>query len=176
MARLRLEPPWETYYKELNILLGKDPEIQILYDSNEQEIKIYTENEYKSNALTVLLPSEKAFGNVKLTITIIPTNDRQAKTVEYSPELFGDLFDENPCVSDIEHIVGVYEAVYIVFKKEVVQYHNDNIGDINGNCTTLYQDIAGRIFDVHPMVHFCTASLPELPFTMTAEAARYGCV
>lgn len=177
MARLKLSPPWDIYYRELNLLLGSDPEIQILYDEYEQEIKIYSENEAKTDALNVLLPSEKVFGNVKLTITIIPPSLKRLRIKEYSPELFEDLFEGNSCVSDVEHSTGIYEATYVVFVKEVVQYHNDDIGDINGNCSTLYQDIAERIFENHPGVHFCTASLPELPFmATTAETARYGCV
>ena len=168
MARLRLEPPWETYYKELNLLLGQDPEIQILYDSYEQEIKIYSEDEDKTNALNVLLPPEKEFGNVKVTILIVPANIKKVKTTDYSPELFEDLFAGNPCVADIETTTGIYEATYVVFAKEVVQYHNDDIGDINGNCTTLYQEIAKRIFENHAGVHFCTAS-KFVPFSTSAS-------
>lgn len=164
MARLRLEPPWETYYKELSILLGQDPEIQILYDSYEQEIKIYSENVRKTDALSVLLPDEKEFGNVKVTITIVPANNKETRPTKYSPDLFADLFDENQCVADVVQTTGIYEATYVVFRKEVVQYHNDDIGDVNGNCSTLYQDVAKRIFDIHPCVHFCTARSIALPF------------
>lgn len=162
MAKLRLEPPWETYYKELNLLLGEDPDILVLYDSYEQEIRIYSEDEHKANALNALLPTEKEFGNVKVTIAVIPANGKHISASAYTPELFEDLFEANPCVVDIETTAGIYEATYVVFRKKVVQYHNDNIGDINGNCSTLYQDIAERIFDNHPGVHFCTASLESI--------------
>ena len=36
--------------------------------------------------------------------------------------------------------------VYIVFKNKVVQYFNDDLKDVNGFCSTLYQKIAKDIF------------------------------
>lgn len=35
---------------------------------------------------------------------------------------------------------------YVVFKNCVVQFFNDNLNDIYGNISTLYQDIAREIF------------------------------
>ena len=45
---------------------------------------------------------------------------------------------------------------YVVFVKEVVQYFNDDLGDANGVCSTLYQDIAKRLFTSTEGVFFCT--------------------
>lgn len=156
MARMRLEPPWETYYRELSLLFDDDPDLQVIYDSYEQEIKIYADDEAKYSALSALLPAEKEFGNVKLKVTIVPSNVKMRKVHMPTSEMFEDLFDDNPIVHDIVRSTGIYEATYIVFRKEVVQYYNDDIGDINGLCSTLYQDIAKKIFENHDGVHFCT--------------------
>lgn len=172
MARVRLEPPWETYYKELNILIGEDPQTQVLYDGYEHEIKIYSENEAKSEALFALLPPEKEFGNVTITITVVPANSKKATypIIKTNPELFRDLFKGNPAVDSIERSRGIYEATYIVFRSVVVQYFNDDIGDIHGNCSTLYQDIAKRIFENHEGVHFCTSTgIPGQKSSLTTQ-------
>jgi hypothetical protein len=45
-----------------------------------------------------------------------------------------------------------------VFEKKVVQFFNDQLDDINGNKSTLYQDIAKDVFEKHEGVYFCTAA------------------
>lgn len=44
-----------------------------------------------------------------------------------------------------------------MFKNKVVQYFNDDLSDANGVCSTLYQEIAKRIFGENPMIYFCTS-------------------
>ena len=57
---------------------------------------------------------------------------------------------------------------YVVFKKEVVQYFNDSLGDIHGVCSTLMQDIAKDIFEDTEGVYFCTDTENPVPkFTIT---------
>ena len=45
---------------------------------------------------------------------------------------------------------------YVVFTNKVVQFFNDNLNDIYGNVTTLYQEIASDVFDIESGVFFCT--------------------
>lgn len=45
---------------------------------------------------------------------------------------------------------------YIVFKNKVVQFWNDDLSDIYGNRSTLYQDIAKEIFGESSGIFFCT--------------------
>jgi hypothetical protein len=45
---------------------------------------------------------------------------------------------------------------YVIFKKEVVQYYDDNLGDAHGNRTTLYEQIANQIFEDREGIYFCT--------------------
>lgn len=44
----------------------------------------------------------------------------------------------------------------MLFKKEVVQYFTDNLGDYNGYRSTLYENIARDIFGDIVGVFFCT--------------------
>lgn len=151
--RLKKSPPWITYYNEINELFCKDPDINVVYDEDKNEIKLYVEKERKATSLELKLPSVKKFGNVELKITVVPGNNREQSSVEKTP--FEIIFEGNPAVSYIERTTGIFQALYIVFENEVVQYFDDNIGDINGLQSTLYQDIARRIFP-DADAYFCT--------------------
>lgn len=164
MAKLNFSPPWVTFYQGINALFKEDPDIKVIYDEENLEIKLYVEDEYKATALSLLLPAIKMFGKVKLKITVIPANiDFTIPTFEEGKipslsELYEDLFDGNPIVSFIHHVSEVYypEMTFVVFKKEVAQYFTDNLGDLYGIRSVLYQDIAKETFERTTGIFFCT--------------------
>jgi hypothetical protein len=52
----------------------------------------------------------------------------------------------------------------VVFVPKVVQYYTDNLGDINGFRTTLYQELAKELFGESELtrgVYFCTDIIDE---------------
>ena len=51
MTKIGLSTPWVEYVRKLHILLGQDPEINIVYNNEETEVKIYVDNQIKSDAL-----------------------------------------------------------------------------------------------------------------------------
>lgn len=149
--------PWVNYYREIEALFGKDPDIKIQFNNNERCIKMFVCGIDKYNALTQLLPEEKVFGNVTLKIEIIPANNLTQSMID----LFRKAFNGNPVVTDIisisrDEIGTTNDFNYIVFKKEVVQYHDDSLSDPHGNHSTLYQIIAEDIFENHDGIYFCT--------------------
>lgn len=156
MAVLKLSAPWQIYYKELCLLFERDEEVRIVYDTDQQVISIYVDNAAKADAMAAALPTEKEFGNVSLTIAVIPANKSNLRRTQGST--YEDLFYKNPIVNDIVTVDGVLTnpITYVIFKKEVVQYFNDDLGDANGMCSTLYQDIAKRVFEPEKGIHFCT--------------------
>ena len=159
MAKLNLSPPWVVYYKKLSAFFKEDPEVKITYDDIEQEIKIYVDNSEKAAALTKLLPREKEFGNIKLIITIIPANMIKASnTSDVTNEDVFFAFDRNEAVNDIKVISGIMtnSLIYVIFAKKVVSYFTDDLGDYNGICSTLYQNLAKEIFIEVPNVFYCT--------------------
>lgn len=150
---MKISSPWVNYYREVQALFGKDPEIKVVYDENENEVKLYVENARKADALTRLLPSEKVFGNVTLKITVVPANDLDESKVV----AFEEAFAGNPVLKYVWHADTVMGAFnYAVFKNEVVQYFNDDMSDINGNRSTLYQEIAKDVIGEEPGLFFCT--------------------
>lgn len=155
-ARLKLSSPWVTYVNYLMALFGNDPDITIEYDE-EYEVKLYVDNGLKAGALDMLLPTEKEFGNVTLFITVIPSNDYQDAADLTRKELFDVAFDRNPIYAFSKEIKGIFcnSIIYIVFKNRVVQFFNDNLNDIYGNISTLYQEIASEVFDGMGLNNVC---------------------
>ena len=158
MAVVKLSAPWQTYYKELSLLFEHDDEVRIIYDTETQIINIYVDNAVKAEAMAAALPATKQFGSVELEINIIPSNKRVNMLRASKGMGFVDLFKGNSIVDDVVVVDGIMSnpITYVIFKKEVVQYFNDDLGDANGMCTTLYQDIAKRVFEDREGVFFCT--------------------
>ena len=154
---LGVSSPWVCEFRKYQALFGQDKDIRLEFDNNTPAIKMYIIGQDKYEALSRLLPTERQFGNVVLKIQLIPDNNLKLSTLD----LFRKAFADNPIVTDYisipKEITGsANDFNYLVFKKEVVQYHNDSLNDPHGNCSTLYQNIAEEIFDNHNGVYFCT--------------------
>ena len=159
MARLKLQSPWIQFYDEIEVFFEEDPEVRVIYDEDEYEIRLYVDDPQKAEALTNVLPTEKQYGNITLRVTVIPSNDTAVGDIPIIKSDILQALSGNPIVEDFKVVTGIFanDIIYVVFRKEVVQYFNDNLGDANGNCSTLYQDIAKRIFNEIPGVYFCTS-------------------
>ena len=156
MARIKLSPPWDTYYKELKCLFEQDKDITIIFDEEIPEIKLYVDSPAKAYALSELLPTTKEFGTVTMNITVVPSN-----TMFGIPNgnLYEMAFKDNPVLAYVKEVNTPFagKITYVVFILEVVQYFNDNLFDLNGICSTLYQEIAKNIFeDNGHKASFCT--------------------
>lgn len=175
MAKLQLVSPWVNVYHELNALFREDRDVTVIFDEEETEVKLYVNGAEKAEALEKLLPGSKKFGSVTLKISIIPANTdamsyptpykrRQPYTVRRLmndvQELFISAFHGNPAFSFTDRVnLQTNEIIYVVFRNEVVQYYNDDLGDYYGQCSTLYQSIAADIFKPIDNVHYCTDKL-----------------
>ena len=178
MAKLNLSPPWVQFYHEVDALFKYDSEVQVIYDDSEEptyKLKLYVSSTSKADALSLLLPEKKTFGSSVLEIEVIPAN---VKTGLYNsfmanPDNIAGVLKEALCGNDalsyIKEVVGVFTnpLYYVVFRKEVVQYFTDDLSDINGVRSTLYQEIAKEVFGELDGVYFCTNAadiFQDLPF------------
>jgi hypothetical protein len=153
MENTKLSAPWITFVHEITALFADDPEVKVKYDEESNIVKLYVSNVDKAGALEKLIPLKKEFGNVSLTIEIIPANLGEC-SVE---ELFAKAFAGNPALSyttSYDNPLG--HLTYIVFKKEVVQFFNDQLDDVNGNKSMLYQEIASDVFGGDHKAFYCT--------------------
>lgn len=154
MKELKLSPPWNTFVSELKALFGEDPDIKIVYDEDAYEVKLYVEDEAKAEALTQLIPEQRIYGNVALKVTIVPANSQD----ENGADLVEAAFKGNPVLKEVLRLKTPFgEYDYAIFRKEVVQFYNDDLTDPHGNESTLFEDIARDVFG-DTGVFFCTDS------------------
>lgn len=153
MESMKKSSPWVSYVHKLEALFGQDPEISMTYSDESRVMTMFVGNPKKAEALQRLIPSEVVFGNVTLTINIIPCNEEYRSDV-----LFKMAFDGNPVFKDAVVITQMYSnpMTYVVFAKEVAQYWDDNLGDPHGNVSTLYQNIADDLLKHIDGVMYCT--------------------
>lgn len=157
MAIIKKSAPWVTYYRGVDALFKKDKEVFVVFDEENVELKIYVKDQIKASAIQYLMPTEKEFGNVVLKIDVIPANGKELREVSTSNivTIACDAFRDNDAVYMVTDVRAVFDLVYVIFRKEVVQFFDDNIGDINGNYSTLYEVIARDVFkDIG--IKYCT--------------------
>lgn len=159
-----LSAPWVTFYREIQALFAKDPEIDVKYDEDNTKINIYVSNSRKADALAKLLPESRTFGNVTVEVNIIPGNEE-----ENIRDTLRDAFYGNPVLSYITpaRLPGGNIVSFVVFRNEVVQFFNDDMSDLYGNKSTLYQEIAKDLFGSLDQVYFNTniEGNPDHPIT-----------
>lgn len=162
MARVKLSAPWDEFYNEVNELFKYDDEVRVVFFEEQKKIKLFVDNPAKAEALQKLLPQKKEWGKVVLLIEVIPSN--KEKKTELTRSIWSVAFTGNTAVSFIYTIDGIFNnpLTYVVFVNEVVQYFNDNLGDINGNRSTLYEDIARDVFGHVDGTFFCTDTVEGL--------------
>ena len=149
---LKLSSPWQIYYHKINALFAQDPEVNVVFDDAKYELKLFVDNPIKADAIAKLLPVEQSFGNVTIKVTVIPANK------DSIGDVFRAAFNKNPAlryVADIDTpMTGKLSCV--VFQNRVVQFFADNMLDINGVISTLYQDIAKDVLVPDELVSYST--------------------
>lgn len=156
--KVTLSPPWRIYYRKVKELFGRDEEIEIFFDEDNQEIKICVDNASKAAAIESIMPDMAKFGDVIIEISIIPGNNAKVtRLITGVGDEFDVAFDGNPVYCYTKVYEGIFDKplIYVVFKKEVVQFYTDNLGDVNGLQSTLYQDIARDVL-APTDVFYCT--------------------
>lgn len=149
---LELTAPWLKYMKEIALLFKDDPDIHIESDG-ENILILRVDDQVKADAISKILPERKEFGNIIVDIKVIPANE-EADALVY----FERAFAGNPVLAYTKRTGDSQFGIpfsHVVFKKEVVQFFNDDLYDANGICTTLYQEIAKEVFG-DCGVHFST--------------------
>ena len=157
MSTIKLSPPWVEFYNQVAAMFNEDPDVKVGYDEESKTINMFVDDQNKADALKQLLPAEKKFGNIVVVINVVPAN----KTKE-PLDLFAEAFKNNPVFSRAVKVGGIGSNDYnfVEFRAKVCQYWNDNLGDLNGNKSILYQDLAREIFEC-PGILFCTEAVDK---------------
>ena len=168
MLNLTLEAPWYTFQKKVKALFERDPDIIVgeVVESEDGKTNFYFDIEVRNHekflALDRTFPKVKTFGNITLGITLY--DEENGIREENRIDLYKTIFQGNPIVKDIREVddfAGAHHG-FVRFKPEVIQFHDDDTSDFNGNWSGLAQEIAREIFsDECAGIHFCTAALNE---------------
>lgn len=152
---IKTSAPWYTYYRKVDALFGEDPDIEVKFNDSIMKLSIYVNGEEKADAISHLLPKAVTFGNIPMAIDVIPTN-KECTKVDYLKRAFSG----NPVFSKIFQVpVEMTQSnlmSYCIFRNNVVQFWNDNLGDPHGNVSTLYETIARDIFGEFQGIFYCT--------------------
>ena len=123
MANLKLISPWMEHYNKLCAFFAGDPSVTVIMDEDNMDVRVLVQQSNKAEALTLLLDSEKTFGDVFLTISVIPANTGTTDTNRYMKNLMSDenyaqlysyALDDNSILSDIRRVRGIlgFDAVF----------------------------------------------------------------
>ena len=153
--KLKLTSPWVTLYKEMQELFGEDPDITISFDNDIPCVKLRVQGAVKAEALMKILPESKTFGNIECKIIVIPAKEDEEDILN----TYRNAFTGNPVFDSVQKIDDFAGTAYnyVIFRKGVAQFYNDNIADVDSKTSMLYQDIAKEVFEPEAGVFFCTS-------------------
>ena len=154
--KVNLYSPWAILYRKYEAFFKEDPNVKLDLDNDKKIIKLYVTGSEKAEALAQNLPAQVKYGNETVEIKVIPANLTETSKIDQ----FRKIFEGNEAVTYIGNGSGPISSYYnyIAFEPEVVQYPADDLSDLNGQQSTLYQNLAKEIFGDQPGIYFCTAT------------------
>lgn len=141
MEGLGISSPWARHARMIEALFDGDDSVVVDYDDAGPKVTIYVDGQGKADAIAAIVPQEVEFGNVTLSIDVIPSND--GPTIE---DAFMCAFSGNPAFSGV--VSGGFPAkdvTYVMFVPKCVQFFDDDISDVHGVCTMTYEQVAEKV-------------------------------
>lgn len=166
---LGLQSPWYTLYNKIVAIFGNDEELTISNISETKStadakatytITISSSNAVKLQAIEKILKHEFPMGNIVVKIEFVY---EESDNVNITAADFKNAFSGNPIMSAIKTIETPWksEMTFVMFKREVIQFYNDDITDIYGNFNGLAEDIARELFNSPTdVISYCTDIIP----------------
>lgn len=158
-SKVGIYSPWIIFYRQIEALFKEDPEVRVKYVDETHTIQLFVDNRSKADALTRILPTSRTYGNVKVSISVIPANIKYSVADDFTVAFSGNrAVSHFTRVDEIPGMVLSNPITYCVFNKKVVQYPADDLSSESGVASTLYQDLAKEIFcdTSTDGVYFCT--------------------
>ena len=147
----RLSPPWYTYYNFLKHTIGSDNWVKVLdmteISGSQYIITIQAHKEDKARALATILALRQSFGNVIVDIEIIYDGKGVSPyepplTINDLVRIFNQALDTNVYFKNVKPGGFVTTLIFPIFKKEVIQFFNDDISDYYNN----FNGVASNVF------------------------------
>ncbi len=147
MAEIQMQAPWVVYAKKVKALFEYDPDVSTVLDEASYVLRVYVHGDDKAKSIAKVLPEEMEFGNVTLSIMVIPDNKDELTIVDHLRRAFaGNLVLRD--VVEYPVVPGGPSMAFALFAPEVVQIECDNAASPYGIVTTTYEDVAKDVLSV----------------------------
>ncbi len=152
-AITKLSPPWYAYHRKVQAMFGRDPEVHVKDLAEIGECRysymILISDKEKAKAIKAILPQNVKMGNIEIDLAILGPDEDDIDPLDKSDsEIYETAFSENPIFEKTAvRSFGPFETSYCIFKKEVIQFWNDDLYDYYGNYSRLASDIARELFN-----------------------------
>ena len=134
-----MAPPWVTHARKLAALFEHDEDVTVTYDDDPPTVRMWVRGGDKADALASSLLGEVRFGDVALSVIVIPDDGYQSPT-----DVMRRAFAGNPVVADVSSEgAGPMEGrCHVQFEPVVAQFPDDNLQSPFLITSMLYEDIA----------------------------------
>jgi len=152
-AIAKLSPPWYTYHRKVQAMFGRDPEVHVKDLGKTEEGKysymILVSEKEKAQAIKAILPQSVKMSEIEIDLAILGPDEDDIEPLNKSDiEIYNAAFSGNPIfVKTAVRSYGPFTSSYCIFKKEVIQFPNDDLSDYYGNYSGLASDIARELFN-----------------------------
>lgn len=142
---LDLSAPWYVFHTQVFKLFEQDAEVIVDEELEETEtgfiFGIYSKNIKKIQAIKKLIGSKVVFGDVAVDI------DYGENENEDVAEVWKDAFSGNPLFCGIVSADIPFDGScdYAIFKRDIIDFYDDNISDVNGNSHYIVADLVKEV-------------------------------
>lgn len=139
-----LSAPWAIYAAEAEALFECDEEVVVEYDDEGRRLMLRVANAVKADALARLLPAERVFGNVTLTVAVVPASDGAT-----DEQVWRWAFDGNPAFAGVvtDAMPDGSPITFAVFEPECAQWLADDTSSPFGVQTRTYEQVARDVLE-----------------------------
>ncbi len=149
----RLSPPWYTLWNKVKYSIGEDPEV-VVGDLQTQSdpfiIPIRVDNRQKAQALASIMNPSYSLGNIHINVEISDSSGKIISPINpTSPEQLSEMVQTGLQGNHLFLKVVTQPLfpnarliVFPVFKKEVIQFYNDDLSDLYNN----FNNVAALVF------------------------------
>lgn len=149
-----MQSPWQDFTNKVNALFAADEDVSVAFYDEDKTIKLYVHGAAKADAIAQLLPGKVEFGNVEVSVDVVPDNTDSLATI------LKTAFAGNPIVADVittgEGTPVVGEVAYLVMEAAVVQYWNDNLASPWGVSSMTAENIAKDVLESKNGLFICS--------------------
>jgi len=156
---VKMSPPWYTYFNYLKHSIGRDQCVDVLdmkeISGADYLISVDVKNREKATALATILIPCKNFGNINVRVEVLHCGRRvkpycnphdESIIIKIIEEALGTnhYFE---CVESAEYFVSL--LIFPVFKKEIIQFFNDDLSDFYNNFNGVVAKVFSEVLESH---------------------------